>query len=202
MDNPEKSFKEQRVRKLTHLYYSRPEIQDAIFKFSKDREISPRYFEGFGKRPDSFQYKGDIFSLVKKGATSFHCSEELWENPLEIETGMTPQQQDKIRQGRDLLIDIDCKWIDYSKLAAKAIITSFKQHVIKNIGLKFSVTGDTPILVENNNKISLKPISEVIRSIKKGENFKVLSLKKNRKLQLSNIYNYLEHDDLVYEIKH
>jgi len=75
------SEKEQRIRKITHLYYSRPDVQKVLFEFSKNREICPRYFEGFGKRPDSFQYPSDIFELVKKGATSFHCSEELWKDP-------------------------------------------------------------------------------------------------------------------------
>ena len=73
----EKSLNEQRIRKITQLYYSRPDIQKVIFEFSNNREICPRYFEGFGKRPDSFQYLGDIFGLIKKGATSLHCSEEL-----------------------------------------------------------------------------------------------------------------------------
>ena len=68
----EQSINEKRIRSLTNLYYSRPDIQKAIFEFSKNRETIPRYFEGFGKRPDSLQYKGDIFELVKKGATSFH----------------------------------------------------------------------------------------------------------------------------------
>jgi len=54
MDSKIQSVKEQRIRKITHLYYSNPEIKKAIFEFSKNREISPRYFEGFGKRPDSF----------------------------------------------------------------------------------------------------------------------------------------------------
>src|SRR4030067_3125813 len=103
----EKSFKEQRVRNITHLYYSRPEVQKAIYKFCKNREISPRYFEGFGKRPDSFQYESDIFELVKKGATSFHCSEEIWKNPLAISTDMTPEKYNEMRTGWDLLLDID-----------------------------------------------------------------------------------------------
>jgi len=60
------SHKEQRIKKITSLYYSRPEIQKAIFEFSKNREICPRYFDGFGKRPDVFQYTGDMFELVKK----------------------------------------------------------------------------------------------------------------------------------------
>ena len=73
---------EQRIKRITSMYYSRPDVQKAIFDFSKNREICARYFDSFGKRPDSFQYLGDFFEMVKKGATSFHCSEELWEDPL------------------------------------------------------------------------------------------------------------------------
>ena len=85
-ENSRKSVREERIRKITQVYYSRPEIQKAIFSFSLNREICPRYFEGFGKRPDSLQYESDIFELVKKGATSFHCSEELWSQPLSLST--------------------------------------------------------------------------------------------------------------------
>lgn len=138
MEFKEISFKERRIRKITNLYYSNPEIQKAIFDFSKNREICPRYFEGFGKRPDSFEYSGDVFELVKRGATSFNCSEELWSDPLKIETGMTERQLNELRIGWDLLIDIDCKYIDFSKKAAQAIIKVFKQHKIKNYGIKFS----------------------------------------------------------------
>ena len=143
----EKSFKEQRIRKIIQLYYSRQDVQKNIFEFSKNREVVPRYFEGFGKRPDSFQYKNDIFELVKRGATSFHCSEELWEDPLKIQTGMVSTQLNELRTGWDLLIDIDCKWFDYAKFAAKAIIATFEQHGIKNIGLKFSGSKGFHILV-------------------------------------------------------
>jgi|TARA_Y100000034_G_scaffold71539_1_gene86297 hypothetical protein len=134
----QKSLKEDRIRKITHLYYSRPDVQKAIFEFSQDREICPRYFEGFGKRPDFFQYKGDIFELVKKGATSFHCSEELWENPLNIKTGMNEKQLNELRTGWDLLIDIDSKYLDYSKILAEQIIKIFEFHGVKNFGIKFS----------------------------------------------------------------
>ena len=60
MNEKEISIKEQRIRNMTLLYYSKPEIQKAIYDFSKNREICPRYFEGFGKRPDSFQYPNDV----------------------------------------------------------------------------------------------------------------------------------------------
>jgi DNA primase catalytic subunit len=138
MNSEPKSLKEQRIRNITHLYYSRKDVQDAIFEFSKNREVTPRYFEGFGKRPDSFQYKNDIFELVKKGATSFHCSEELWSDPLKVETGMNEKQLNELRTGWDLLIDIDSKYIDYSKIMAEIIIKTLKFHRVKNIGIKFS----------------------------------------------------------------
>ena len=134
----ELSFKEQRIRNITNLYYSRPEIQKAIFEFSRNREICPRYFEGFGKRPDSFQYPGDVFELVKRGATSFHCSEELWSDAMKIQTGMNEKQLNEIRTGWDLLIDIDSKYIDYSKIMAEIIIQFLRFNGIKNIGIKFS----------------------------------------------------------------
>ena len=141
------SHREQRIRKITHLYYSKPDIQKAIFDFSKNREICPRYFEGFGKRPDSFQYQGDVFELVKKGATSFHCSEELWSEPLKIQTGMAEKQLNDLRIGWDLLIDIDSKYIDYSKISAELIINILKFHGVKNIGIKFSGSKGFHIIV-------------------------------------------------------
>ncbi len=147
MEPGAKSFKEKRVRNITSLYYSRQDVQENIFNFSKNREICPRYFEGFGKRPDSFQYKGDVLELVKKGATSFHCSEEIWEDPMNIITGMDEQQSNELRTGWDLVIDIDCKWFDYSKLAAKSIIKTLNQNGIKNIGLKFSGSKGFHIIV-------------------------------------------------------
>ena len=126
-----------KVRKITYLYYSKSDVQKAIFDFSTNREISAQYLEAFGKRPDSFQYQGDVFEMVKRGATSFHCSEELWEDPLKL-SSMTKEQLNELRIGWDLVLDIDCKWFDYSKRAAKSIMEVFHNHGIKNIGIKFS----------------------------------------------------------------
>ncbi len=136
--------KEKRIRKITSLYYSKPEVQKAISDFSQNRELVPRYFEGFGKRPDSVQYPGDIFEFVKKGATSFHCSEEIWEDPMKISS---QKNLNELRTGWDLLIDIDCKWLDYSKLAAKVIIEVLNEHGLKNVGLKFSGSKGFHIIV-------------------------------------------------------
>ena len=118
-----------------------------MFEFSKNREISPRYFEGFGKRPDTFQYTSDIFELAKKGATSFHCSEELWSDALKIKTGMNKKQLNDLRIGWDLILDIDSKYIDYSKIMAKIIIKFLNFSGVKNIGIKFSGSKGFHILV-------------------------------------------------------
>ena len=130
--------REKKIRTITSLYYSNPQVSRAILEFSKDREVVPRYFNGFGKRPDTLQYESDILELVKRGATSFHCSEELWKNPLEIETGMQPKQLNELRKGWDLLIDIDSKYIDYSKVSAQVILKFLEFYGIKNVGIKFS----------------------------------------------------------------
>ncbi len=198
----ETNFKEKRIRTITISYYSREDIKKAIFEFSQDRETIPRYFEGFGKRPDVLEYESDIFELAKKGATSFHCSQELWENPREISTNLTKEQFNELRKGWDLLIDIDSKYLDYSKIATELIIEALKFNGIKNIGLKFSVVGNTPILIRRDNKIKLLSISKVIDLFKKDKKIEVLSLDKNKKLKFSKIYDYLKHKDKLYEIYH
>jgi len=137
-------LKEEKIRRITNLYYSKPEIQKAIFEFSIQREICPRYFEGFGKRPDSFQYLGDIFELVKKGATSFHCSEEIWSDPLKISS---EKDSSDLRTGWDLLIDIDCKYFDFSKKAAQSVVNVLKKNGVKNIGIKYSGSKGFHIIV-------------------------------------------------------
>jgi hypothetical protein len=130
--------KEERIRRIAPSYYIRKEVASYILKFSEDREVVPRYFEGFGKRPDILQYESDITEFVKKGATSFHCSEELWEDVLQIATGMSREKLDELRKGWDFLIDIDSKYLDYSKITAKLILEALEFHGIKNYGLKFS----------------------------------------------------------------
>ncbi len=135
----EQNIKEQRIRRITQMYYARKDIQKALFEFSKNREIAPSYMmESFGKRPDSFQYPGDVFELVKNGATSFHCSEELWEDPLKLSTEMNGKQLDELRIGWDLLLDIDSKYLDYSKILAEIIIKILRFYGVKNFGIKYS----------------------------------------------------------------
>ena len=200
--NKQRSFKETRIRNITLVYYSRPDIRKAMFNFSENRECIPQYYEGFGKRPDNFQYESDILEQVRKGATSFHCSEELWHDPLEISTDLSRDEIDDLRIGWDLLLDIDSPYLEYSKIYAKLLVDSLKFYGVKNIGIKFSVSGDTDILIKIKDEIKLSPINEVIELMKNGNNLKVLSLGKDRRLRFSKIYDYLEHKDTLYEICH
>ena len=159
-DDKETSFKEDRIRNIALPYYSRQDIRKAIFSFSKNREIVPRYFEGFGKRPDALQYDSDILAFVKKGATSFHCSEELWKDSLQLSTELSEEQLNELREGWDLLIDIDSKYLDYSKTAAQLLIQALEFHQVKNIGIKFSGSKGFHII------IPWKAFPEEIHSIK------------------------------------
>ena len=203
MQPEKKSVNEQRIRNLAPIYYSRQDIRKNILDFAKHREVSPRYFEGFGKRPDTLSFESDVLELVKKGATSLHCSEEIWQDALELNTAMTEQQLNSLRQGWDLLIDIDSKYFDYSRIYAELLVKILtQQEGIKHLGIKFSVIGKTPVLIRENEKISLIPISEAIELFKKTKNLEILSLGKDKKLKFARIYDSLEHKDNIYEVLH
>jgi hypothetical protein len=92
----------------------------------------------FGKRPDTIEYEQDVANLAMKGATSFHVSEEIWKNPMNIGTGLNEEELNKLRVGWDLILDIDCNFIEYSKVTAWLLCEALYFHGIKNIGLKFS----------------------------------------------------------------
>jgi len=158
--------KEKRIRNLTTLYYSRKDVQKAIFDFSENREVVPSYMmESFGKRPDSLQYPGDVFGSVKKGATSFHCSEELWKDPLQLSTGMNEDQMSDLRTGWDLLFDIDSKYLDYSKVFAEIIVKILNFYGVKNVGIKFSGSKGFHII------IPWKAFPKEINNVKTSEMF-------------------------------
>ncbi|OIO41606.1 hypothetical protein AUJ10_00385 [Candidatus Pacearchaeota archaeon CG1_02_31_27] len=126
------------IRKIAKEYYSRKDIQQLLISEAKNREIAFRYVETFGKRPDILQYENDIYSLAEKGVTSFHMSEEIWSEPLELKTEMSKEELDKLRIGWDLIIDIDSKYLEYNKIAAELLVEALKFHNIKNMGVKFS----------------------------------------------------------------
>jgi len=130
--------REPKIKSITKLYYSNPAVQQAILEFSKNREVVPRYLDFFGKRPDTIIYSSDILEMVNKGATSFHVSEEIWEDPLLISAEMSREELNKIRKGWDLILDIDSPFFDCSKIAAQLLIDALEAHGVKNYGIKFS----------------------------------------------------------------
>ncbi len=109
-----------------------------MLELSEDREVAPRYGQGFGRRPDVLQFPGDVMDMAKKGATSFHVSEERWSNPLQLKAGMTKRELDLNRKGWDLILDIDTVHWDYAKLTAYFLIEAIKFHDVKNVSIKFS----------------------------------------------------------------
>lgn len=168
----EVSEKEKRVRSITKLYYSNPKVQEALLSFSLDREVVPRYFESFGKRPDTLQYNSDIMGLVNKGATSFHASEEIWNDPLAISSDMTQKEMSENRKSWDLLIDVDSPFLDLSIDAAIFLIEELEKYNIFSYGIKFSGSKGIHLIVpgkafpENfNGQITKKMFPEWPRAI-------------------------------------
>lgn len=155
-----------RLRKLAFRYYGRKDVQACLVYQARglhgegSHEVVPQYFEGFGRRPDTIEYPQDVMNLVLKGATSFHVSEEIWQNPLEITTEMKEEQLNKLRVGWNLLLDVDCKFIEYSKIAAWLLCEALYFHGIKNIGLKYSGGSGFHI------GLSYKAFPEVVQGVK------------------------------------
>ncbi|MEM2915817.1 MAG: hypothetical protein QXT19_00445 [Candidatus Woesearchaeota archaeon] len=120
-------------------HYKRRDIQEEIIEAAKDKEVAVKYGDkGFGKRPDVLQHEKDVLEFAKNGATSFHCSEELWHNPLQLEIGMKKQELDALRKGWDLVLDVDCPWLEYSQIAADLLVHALRYHGIEHLGVKFS----------------------------------------------------------------
>lgn len=120
-------------KKALETYYSREDVAMAMVEFSENREISGRFADGgYGKRPSTLIFPNDIFQMVRQGMVSFHCSVELWDNPLEVgDKGVN-------RIGWDFLIDLDCDTLDHGREAAEILIEAMKAHGIKNVHTKFS----------------------------------------------------------------
>lgn len=119
-------------------YYKRRDVQSAIVSQAQNKEVAIHFEDFFGKRPDVLLYEDDVLELAKKKATSFHCSEELWSNPLNLRTDIKKQEMDELRIGWDLILDIDCHHFIYSKLAAHYLIIMLKDLGISSVTCKFS----------------------------------------------------------------
>ncbi|MDY6777732.1 MAG: hypothetical protein SVU32_03640 [Candidatus Nanohaloarchaea archaeon] len=118
-------------------YYLQDAVVGQMTETAKHREFAPTYPRGYGSRPDAVNFPEDFKNFVRKGAIAFHGSVELWKNPLLI--GRT--DQDTLRQGWDLVIDIDADdGIRYAKQAVRELLNEFKRHGIDPdlVSAKFS----------------------------------------------------------------
>ncbi len=181
-------------------FYLRKEIMRELLRLARGREVQAWFGDVRGMRPEIVNFEGDLRDLIEQGMTSFHVSEERWSDPLVLKPGLGKKDLDNFRVGWDAIIDIDSKNLEFSKICAELIIDALKFHDLKNYSLKFSVTGDTPVLIEDKNKIDLVPISKAVELYKQGEKLRILSLNLANKLEFSEITGSLVHDDEVYDV--
>src|SRR3989344_3947432 len=119
-------------------FYKRRDIQEVLIEHAKNKEIGMRFGEIFGKRPDILMYPQDVLELARRGLTSFHASEELWSNPLAISNSTSKKELEELRCGWDLVLDIDCAFIEYSKICADLIVKFLEYCEVRDFSVKFS----------------------------------------------------------------
>lgn len=119
-------------------YYSREDVQEALIKISKNREVVGVFKDGaFSTRPNTLVYAKDISMLVRDGAVAFHGSLEKWSNPMSVGS----QNYESGRIGWDLILDMDCHDTEHGKVAVRVFMDVLKKHGVKNVSVKF--TGGT-----------------------------------------------------------
>ena len=120
-------------------YYSRPEIQNTILNFSKEREVVGSLMDGsYLNRPDTLLYPKDILERVKKGVVAFHCSVEKWVSPMQLSTNLSQKEMDNLRKSFDFIIDIDAKVkLEHAIIAAEVVYNFLKDLDVKAT-IKFS----------------------------------------------------------------
>ncbi len=126
------------LKSLALKHYSKSIIAKAIVEESKNREVAVKFSKGFGKRPNILEVEGEIMNYVREGATSFHISEELYYNPLDIKTDMKEKEYKELLLGWDFILDVDSPDWDFSKTVAYLIVRTLEDFNIKNIRVKFS----------------------------------------------------------------
>ena len=127
------------LREKIKAHYMRSEIISEMLDASPNKEIVGSFGGvGYSKRPDILEYDNDITVLVKKGVTSFHISEEIWENPLSLAPGIDKKKLRGLRKGWDLIIDIDCPHWEICKSITHHLVQAIKRFDVKNVSVKFS----------------------------------------------------------------
>jgi len=122
-------------------YYRNEGIAAEIARIAANREVCFTLPSGgYTSRPGVVQYENDILQMIKKGCKSIHGSVERWSNPMQVRTGMSPEEANELRIGWDLIIDIDATekvGIQGAILAAKRVVQLLKQYGIEP-SIKFS----------------------------------------------------------------
>jgi len=123
---------------ITLSHYKRKDVQEEMIEAAGNREVAVKFDDEFGSRPDILKNPADILELAKQKATSFHCSEELWKNPLQLNPNMRKHEAEALRIGWDLVLDIDCSFFEYSRIAADLVIKALRFYDISSVSCKFS----------------------------------------------------------------
>ena len=123
---------------ITLSHYKRKDVQEEMIEAARNREIAVKFNDEFGSRPDVLNNPADILELAKQKATSFHSSEELWKNPLQLNPNMRKHEAEALRIGWDLVLDIDCSFFEYSRIAADLVIKALRFYDISSVSCKFS----------------------------------------------------------------
>lgn len=119
-------------------YYSQQEVKDTLLAFGEGREVVGAFRNGsFDRRPNTLASRGDIAAMVRAGVVEFHCSLERWSNPM----GIGSDNYEQLREGWDLILDVDCDSFELAKAATKVIASRLKRYGVENLTLKF--TGGT-----------------------------------------------------------
>lgn len=150
-------------------YYEQDELIEKFLHNAEYREIAPTYPNGFGKRPDAVNYRGDLLDLIKNGAVAFHGSVERWRNPLAIDN---VSDLDDLREDWDLVMDIDCdESFELAKETAQLLVEELRQHGIENISVKFSGNRGFHIGVRSEafpQKINEQDFSQLYPNLARG----------------------------------
>jgi len=124
---------------LKRFYNENREIVEDIVKISYNREVG-YLLENlkFGSRPSVIENAGDLFTLIDKGAISFHISLERWSNPLMLKDVKSKKEMNNLRIGWDLILDIDTEDIEISKIVTKEIVDFLYEKRVKKVYVKYS----------------------------------------------------------------
>ena len=119
-------------------YYSRPDVQEFLMQFSRNREVVGVFRNGsYSTRPGTLVYPQDILAMVKEGSLEFHCSIVRWSQPMSLRS----DNYEPLRTGWDIIFDLDCSMFEHGKIAAKVLVWALEKHGIKGYSMKF--TGGT-----------------------------------------------------------